>query len=146
MVVTETSGRWGRAQKVPGMAALSSSGQATVTSISCAPAGSCAAGGQYFDGSGSQAFVVSYSPRPVVTGLSPARGRARGGTVVTVRGAYLSGATRVQFGKKPGTHVKVVNAGELKVAAPSGTGTINVTVTTPGGASAASKVTRYRYS
>ncbi len=58
-VVTETKGRWQKATEVPGMAALNK-GYATVSSLSCAAAGSCAAGGYYRDGSGhTQAFVVT---------------------------------------------------------------------------------------
>ena len=42
------------------MAALNAGGLAAIKSVSCAAAGSCAAGGSYIDGSGNfQAFVVS---------------------------------------------------------------------------------------
>src|SRR5215831_4561720 len=59
-VVTEAGGRWRRAIEVPGTAALNTGGNAEVNSVSCAAAGSCAAGGFYTDGSGHrQAFVVS---------------------------------------------------------------------------------------
>ena len=46
-VAVERNGRWGRAVEVPGLAALSKGGNAQVSSVSCAPAGSCAAGGAY---------------------------------------------------------------------------------------------------
>jgi hypothetical protein len=59
-VVTEAEGRWRTAIEVPGTAALSKGGGAFVSSVSCAAAGSCAAGGIYRDASGQlQAFVVS---------------------------------------------------------------------------------------
>jgi len=59
-VVTEAGGRWRTAIKVPGTAALNTGGQAATNSVSCAAAGSCAAGGLYIDGSGHlQAFVVT---------------------------------------------------------------------------------------
>src|SRR5215467_7417872 len=59
-VVSEAGGRWRRAIEVPGTAALNARGRASVASVSCAAAGSCAAGGEYLDGSGhTQAFVVS---------------------------------------------------------------------------------------
>jgi hypothetical protein len=55
-----TTGGWGTAMKVPGLGALSKGGGAGLNSVSCASAGSCAAGGGYNDGSGhGQAFVVS---------------------------------------------------------------------------------------
>jgi len=48
---------WGSAIEVPGMAALGPGGD--MSSVSCASAGNCAAGGAYVDGSGNvQAFVV----------------------------------------------------------------------------------------
>src|SRR5215472_11783347 len=59
-VVTEANGRWRTAIEVPGTAALNAGGTAAIESVSCAAAGSCAAGGFYIDGSGhAQAFVVS---------------------------------------------------------------------------------------
>jgi hypothetical protein len=58
-VVTEAGGQWGTAIEVPGTAALNKGGSALINSMSCAAAGSCAAGGYYRDGSGHlQAFVV----------------------------------------------------------------------------------------
>jgi hypothetical protein len=58
-VVSQVNGTWGTAVEVPGTAALNTGGNATVTSVSCASAGNCTAGGQYLDASGYQAFVVS---------------------------------------------------------------------------------------
>ena len=59
-VVSQHKGSWGRAEKVPGLAALNTGGRATIYSVSCASAGSCSAGGYYADASGSTpAFVVS---------------------------------------------------------------------------------------
>jgi hypothetical protein len=59
-VVNEKSGTWGTAKEVPGTAALNKGGEAQLTSVSCASAGNCSAGGYYTDGSGhQQAFVVN---------------------------------------------------------------------------------------
>jgi hypothetical protein len=59
-VVAEQNGRWGKAEEVPGLAALNTGGDARVVSVSCAPGGYCVAGGYYADGDGnSQAFVVT---------------------------------------------------------------------------------------
>ena len=56
-MANETNGVWRKAVKVPGPAGLP---LAVVESISCATAGSCAAGGFYSDASGhQQAFVVN---------------------------------------------------------------------------------------
>jgi hypothetical protein len=57
-VVGETSGVWGKAQEVPGTAALNQNGRASVSALSCASAGHCSAGG-FYDGPGAGAFVVS---------------------------------------------------------------------------------------
>jgi hypothetical protein len=59
-VVTQANGTWGTAQEVPGTAALNQGGSAEILSVSCAPAGTCTAGGLYTDSSGHhQAFVVT---------------------------------------------------------------------------------------
>jgi hypothetical protein len=55
-----SSGSWGTAEEVPGLAALNTGGYAEIVSVSCASAGNCSAGGFYIDSSGNnQAFVVS---------------------------------------------------------------------------------------
>ena len=59
-VAGERKGRWGKAEEVPGLAALNVGGDAQVYSLSCAPGGGCAAGGRYEDRTGgNQAFVVT---------------------------------------------------------------------------------------
>jgi hypothetical protein len=59
-VVTERSGLWGNAIKLPGTAALDGGGNAQVLSVSCPSAGNCAAGGYYTDHAHHiQAFVAS---------------------------------------------------------------------------------------
>jgi hypothetical protein len=58
-VASEVSGVWGMAIEVPGLAALNRGGSAEVYSVSCAPAGGCAAGGTYATGYNSfQGFVA----------------------------------------------------------------------------------------
>jgi hypothetical protein len=58
-VVGEVKGVWGKAQRVPGTAALNKGGDAVIGSVSCARAGTCSAGGIYTNASGHrQAFVV----------------------------------------------------------------------------------------
>jgi hypothetical protein len=53
-------GGWGKAEEVPGFAALNTDGVAEVNSVSCGSAGDCSAGGSYLDSSDfTQAFVVS---------------------------------------------------------------------------------------
>ena len=58
-VAVERNGRWGRAIEVPGLGALNTGGDAVVVSVSCASAGSCAAGGDYTGRHGGlQGFVA----------------------------------------------------------------------------------------
>ena len=58
-VAGEANGIWGQAQQVPGTAALNTGGSAEISSVSCARAVSCSAGGSYTDASGHlQAFVA----------------------------------------------------------------------------------------
>jgi hypothetical protein len=60
LVVSERNGTWGKAIEVPGLGALNAGGDAVVSSVSCASAGKCAAGGFYVDGPGhAQAWVAS---------------------------------------------------------------------------------------
>jgi hypothetical protein len=56
-VASEVNGTWGKATEVPGTAIF---GPATVSSVSCAPQGSCVAGGSYTSSTGhGQAFVAA---------------------------------------------------------------------------------------
>ena len=58
--VSHADGTWGKAEEIPGTATLNKGGDAQVNSLSCAPAGTCSAGGIYTDSSGHhQAFVVN---------------------------------------------------------------------------------------
>jgi hypothetical protein len=50
---------WRAAEEVPGTAALNQGGNASISSVSCASAGNCSAGGHYRDSSSHiQAFAV----------------------------------------------------------------------------------------
>jgi hypothetical protein len=60
LVVTETGSTWHTAQEVPGTSALNGGGYAEITSMSCAAAGDCSAGGEYTNSTpATEAFVVS---------------------------------------------------------------------------------------
>lgn len=60
-VTAERNGVWRKAIEVPGLGALNTSGGAQVFSVSCARAGSCAAGGYYTGRHGHfQGFVVNH--------------------------------------------------------------------------------------
>lgn len=82
------------------------------------------------------------SPLYSLASLSPNHGAARGGNKVTIHGRNFVGVQSVHFGGKLATHVKVVSSTEITVTAPSGSGTVSVTVTAGGRTSAGS---RYKY-
>ncbi|MEE4419006.1 IPT/TIG domain-containing protein [Streptomyces bugieae] len=66
--------------------------------------------------------------------ITPNQGSTGGGTTVTITGTNLGGATAVHFGTKLAT-ITANTPTSVTVISPSGTGTVNVTVTTPGGTS-----------
>ncbi|GAA5015815.1 hypothetical protein GCM10023258_00810 [Terrabacter aeriphilus] len=84
---------------------------------------------------------------PVVTGLSTRSGSTAGGTVVTLTGQRLTGATRVLFGATTGTRLVRVSATQVRVTSPRhSAGTVDVRVTTSaGGNSAVSTRARFLY-
>ena len=91
-------------------------------------------------GSGSSSSGPARPARPTISGLSPSGGPAAGGTAVTITGTGLGNATGVSFGGAAGT-VTADSGTQISVTSPPGTGTVNVTVTTPGGTSAAARFT-----
>ncbi len=61
-VASETGGTWGSPMELPGTETLNAGGSATVTGLSCASPGNCAAMGTYADASNDQgAFVAGES-------------------------------------------------------------------------------------
>ncbi|MFI4985666.1 MAG: IPT/TIG domain-containing protein [Solirubrobacterales bacterium] len=84
-------------------------------------------------------------PIPVVTSVSPQIGPAAGGATVTISGNTFTGATAVKFGTAEATSFTVESATSITATAPPGTGTVNVTVTTPAGMSPPSAADRYTY-
>src|SRR5258706_343442 len=76
-VASQRNGRWGTAIEVPGTAALNPAGDTQVSSVACAPAGNCTAGGSYDGRPGSyRAFVASQPNRPGDTATLNAAGFA----------------------------------------------------------------------
>ena len=86
----------------------------------------------------SPADQFTYVVAPTVSGVNPTSGPAGGGTFVTITGTGFTGATGVDFGTTPATDVTVVSATLITAESPAGFGTVDVTVTGPGGTSATS--------
>jgi hypothetical protein len=89
--------------------------------------------------------TFNYLPTPIVTSVSPPSGPPAGGTIVTVTGTDLSGATSVHFGLSTGTIIGD-SATSITATSPAElTGTVNVTVTTAYGTSAISSLDQFTY-
>ena len=92
------------------------------------------------------AQMLAYGePIPAVTALSPSQGRTGGGTTVTITGANLSDATAVAFGANQATGVTVLSPTSITATAPAGSGSVDVTVTTPSGESLHTLADRFTY-
>ena len=88
------------------------------------------------------AYVAEETQGPTVTQVSPDRGAAAGGTLVTGVGTGLAGASEVRFGGALATDVVVIDAATVQCRTPAGTaGIVPVTITTGSAQAAAS----YRY-
>jgi IPT/TIG domain/Subtilase family len=82
---------------------------------------------------------------PTVTSVEPAEGPKAGGTKVTISGTGLAGATEVKFGAAGAASFTVATPTSIAAESPPGSGTVNVTVTTPGGRSTVTGADRFRY-
>ena len=87
----------------------------------------------------------SYQGTPVVTVLAPTSGSLAGGTTVTISGSGFTGATAVAFGTTAATAFTVTSPTQITATAPAGTGTADVTVTTPFGTSPVGAADHFTY-
>jgi hypothetical protein len=84
-------------------------------------------------------------PLPVVSGISPSSGPAAGGTRVTITGTNFTAPATVSFGPVAATDVLVLSPTSIEATSPAGSGTVDVTVTTGAGTSAAGPADRFTY-
>jgi IPT/TIG domain len=90
--------------------------------------------------------LYTYDARPTVTSVSPTAGPTTGGNTVTINGTNFLSSASVSFGGTGSASITFVSATRLKaVAPPHAAGMVDVTVTTPGGTSAASAADHYSY-
>ncbi|MGW2694962.1 IPT/TIG domain-containing protein [Streptomyces sp. NPDC001296] len=88
------------------------------------------------EGTSSQTVTFTYVVAPSLSALSPSLGPVAGGTVVTLTGTNLSGATAVRFGGVAATTFTVISATQISAVTPAhAAGATAVTVTTAGGTS-----------
>jgi len=82
---------------------------------------------------------------PAVAGLTPTSGAAAGGETVKVFGSNLDGTTGVKFGNTPAIFA-VDSPGQITATAPAAApGSVDVTVTGPGGTSAINSGDKYTF-
>jgi hypothetical protein len=106
--------------------------------IAAAPAGTGAVNVTVTNSEGTSAQSVTYTylTAPSLSNLSPSQGPVSGGTVVTLTGVNLSGATAVRFDGIAATSFTVNSATQITASTPAhAAGAAAVTVTTPGGTS-----------
>ena len=64
---------------------------------------------------------------------------------MTITGTNLTGASEVKFGAAKATGLKAESPTQVTATSPAGSGTVHVTVSTPGGQSATSAADEYTY-
>jgi len=89
------------------------------------------------------ATVTMQGPR--VTGINSNSGPAAGGTSVTITGSNFTNTTSVSFGTTAAASFTITSDTQITAVSPAGNGTVDVTVTTPGGASAISTADQLSY-
>jgi hypothetical protein len=86
---------------------------------------------------GFQVHLLTDILAPTVSAISPASGPAAGGTTVTIIGSGFTNDSVVSFGSIAARNVTVVSDTQITVVSPAGSGTVDVTVTTPNGGTSA---------
>jgi 6-phosphogluconolactonase (cycloisomerase 2 family) len=121
--------------------------ETSITAVSPAGAGTVdvtvsTAGGTSATSSADQ---FSYLPPPTVTSVVPGEGPQGGGTSVTITGTSFTAGSAVKFGTSNASSIKVNSATAITATSPPGSGTVDVTVATPGGSSATGSADRFSY-
>ena len=123
----------------------------TTSCVATSPAGSgvvdvtvTTAAGTSATSSGDK-FTYTSSSSPTVTSISPAFGPPAGGTQVTITGTNFTSGATVAFGTNAATGVSCASTTSCVATSPHGTGTVDVTVTTPSGTSVTSSGDKFTY-
>jgi hypothetical protein len=93
----------------------------------------------------SSADRFTYVPAPSVKSIAPKSGPGAGRTTVTITGKNFDGASAVRFGGQQAESFTIASATSIAAVSPAGAGTVDVTVTTPGGTSATAKGDKFEY-
>jgi hypothetical protein len=100
-----------------------------------------------------QSFTLTVNQAPAITSVSPARGTTGGGTSVVIAGSGFTGATSISFDGTSAPSFTVDSDAKITVISPpwtgsvdkTGTRTVDITVTTPAGTSAADAADQFTY-
>jgi hypothetical protein len=90
--------------------------------------------------------LFTYAITPTLTAVTPLSGSTDGGTTVTITGATFTGATTVKFGTVNATSFTVLTDWKISAVSPAhATGTVDITVSGPGGISPTSAADHFTY-
>lgn len=90
--------------------------------------------------------LTPHQPRlPAISSFSPTSGDPAGGTTVVITGSAFSGATAVNFGANPAVTFNVDADTQITALTPPGTGSVNISVTTPDGSTSVTLPTQFTY-
>ncbi len=94
-----------------------------------------------------QSYAVGATPiaYPQIAELNPYQGPEAGGTSVTITGLNFTGATAVEFGSEEAASFTANSPTTITAVSPPGEGEVDITVTTPEGASYTSPRDDYCY-
>jgi hypothetical protein len=120
----ESAGTWSPFN----VSAGASGGGGVYYGVSCSEVGDCTAVGVDDDNQPIYAYTLA---APAISSFKPVSGRV--GTVVTIEGSYLDGATKVSFNGAKATVVEKDSATQIKVTVPAGATTGKIKVVVPGG-------------
>jgi hypothetical protein len=133
--VYERSGTtWGGAVKQLTSAGEGTQGEHFGESVAISPNGETELVGGPLEG-GRRGAAWVFGPEPSVSTLKPRRGPAAGGTSVEITGEHLLGAIAVHFGANEAPSFTVDSPQLITATSPPGTGSAEVSVTTPVGTS-----------
>jgi hypothetical protein len=96
-------------------------------------------------GSGADQEFATLPNAPAITLVNPNAGPLAGGSTVAITGTNLGEATNVRFGSVPASSFTVASDTSITAVSPAGTGTVDVTLTTPSGTSSTSSSDRFTY-
>ena len=90
-------------------------------------------------------YTYATPAAPVITSINPTSGPGVGNTTVIVAGSGFTGAFGMMFGPKGAAGFHVDSDTQITATSPGGTGTVDITVTTPAGTSAMSSADQFTY-